>query len=89
MKIDHEKRLKETNVIEGGYLELGHLTSCLIRFQIKEKDINSSIIISSVVYEIDDEFAHNASLITVEPLAAVAETVSKYMIQKKAIAANA
>jgi hypothetical protein len=89
VRIDHEKRLKETNVIEGGFLDLGHLTSCLIRFQIKEKDINSSIIVSSLVYEVDDEPTHNASLITVDPLAAVAKTVSDYMIQKKAIAANA
>jgi hypothetical protein len=48
------------------------------------KDINSSIIVSSVEYKIDDEFSHNASLETVDPLA----TVSKYLIQKKAVTAN-
>lgn len=82
-KIDKEKRLKEAEVVEGGYLELGF---CLyrVRFEIVEKDANSSIIKSDIEYEVEDESASNAALVTTKPLEMIAEAIGKYLTEKKA-----
>lgn len=82
VKIDNEKRVKEALVVEGGFLDLG-FRSVLYRFEIIEKDSNSSIIKSVIEYEIDEEHAANASFVTVSPLATITEAISKYLIEKK------
>ncbi|XWS58720.1 hypothetical protein CRYUN_Cryun08bG0058800 [Craigia yunnanensis] len=54
-KIDDEKRVKESEVIEGGFKDV-EFEHCRLRLQIIEKDAESSIIIRlSVEYEIDDK----------------------------------
>ncbi|XP_008800114.2 norbelladine synthase-like [Phoenix dactylifera] len=87
IKIDNEKRVKEALVVEGGYLDLG-FRSFLFRLEIIEKDSNSSIIKSTAEYEIDEEHAANASFVTVAPFATMAETISKYLIEKKTSVMN-
>ena len=74
-------------VVEGGYLDLG-FRSCLFRVEIVEKDSNSSIIKSAIEYEIDEEHAANASFVTTAPLATIAETMSKYLTEKKTSVMN-
>ncbi|PON77555.1 Bet v I/Major latex protein [Parasponia andersonii] len=69
-KVDNEKRVKETEVVEGGYLELG-FTLHRVRFEIIEKDNHSSIIKSTVEYELNDDSAANASVVSVDTLAAI------------------
>ncbi|PON49519.1 Bet v I/Major latex protein [Trema orientale] len=63
-KVDHEKRVKEAEVIEGGYLEFA-------RFEIIEKDDRSSIIKSTFEYQVNDDSAANVSLVSIDTLAAV------------------
>ncbi|KAF8412576.1 hypothetical protein HHK36_000545 [Tetracentron sinense] len=82
-KIDKDKRFKEAEVIEGGYMDLG-FRLYRTRFEIIEKDAHSSIIKSTIEYEVDDESASNASLVTIKPLEAIAELAAKYLTEKKA-----
>ncbi|KAG1354247.1 S-norcoclaurine synthase 2 [Cocos nucifera] len=87
VKIDNEKRVKEALVVEGGFLDLG-FRSVLYRFEIIEKDGNSSIIKSTIEYEIDEEHAANASFVTIASVAAIAETISKHLAEKKTSVMN-
>ncbi|XP_054811321.1 norbelladine synthase-like [Prosopis cineraria] len=51
IKIDNENRIKETEIIEGGYLEIG-FTEFRVRLHVIEKGEESSIIKSIVEYEL-------------------------------------
>lgn len=81
-KIDDEKRIKEAHIIEGGYLQLGFI-SYMNRLEIIKKEDAVSVIKSSVVYEVAEEFASNVSLVNTDILAAINETVGKYLIGQK------
>ncbi|OVA01281.1 Bet v I domain [Macleaya cordata] len=87
--IDHDKRLKEVQQIEGGHLEMG-FTSYMKSGQILEiKDCNNSCIIRSITkYEIKDdlEVMNNnvSSLITgLDTLVAFARAIPKYIQEQK------
>ncbi|XP_061981049.1 norbelladine synthase-like isoform X1 [Populus nigra] len=80
--MDDEKRVKETEVIEGGYIDLG-FDVYRIRLEIIEKDAESTIIRSTVKYEFDDIKTELASLVTVKPLQTMAEEIGKYVSEKK------
>ncbi|XP_027356326.1 S-norcoclaurine synthase 2-like [Abrus precatorius] len=77
-KIDNEKRIKETEVVEGGYLELG-FTLFRVRFEVIEKGEESSIIKSTIEYELKEEDASNASLVSVQPVATIAQLAKNYL----------
>lgn len=83
VKIDHEKRLKEAIIVEGGYLDMG-FKSYLVRLEILEKSSDSSIIRSTIEYEVEEEHAQNAAFVTTDALASISQVVSKYLIEKKA-----
>ncbi|OVA02905.1 Bet v I domain [Macleaya cordata] len=73
VKINHEKRLKEVEMIEGGYLDMG-CTFYMDKIHVLEKGPNSCVIESAIIYEVKDEYAEVvAPLITTEPLASMAE----------------
>ncbi|XP_077234292.1 norbelladine synthase-like [Tasmannia lanceolata] len=80
--IDNEKRVKDVDVVEGGYLDLG-FSLFQIRLEIIEKDVDSSIIRSTIFYELDDEHASNASLVNIGALATVAQVIAKHLTDKK------
>ena len=82
IKLDNEKRLKETEVVEGGYLELG-FTLFLIRFKVIEKDNDSCIIKSTIEYDVKEEAA-NASYVTIDAVANIAELSKNYLTKNKA-----
>ncbi|XVF30512.1 hypothetical protein REPUB_Repub16aG0064300 [Reevesia pubescens] len=81
-KVDNENRVKETEVIEGGYKALG-VDLVRIRLEILEKDSESCIIRSSIEYEVDDKLAEVASLVSIKPLEIMAEAVGKHLSEKK------
>jgi len=84
-KIDDNKRIKETEVFEGGYKDLGfHLYR--IRLEIIENGSESTIVRSTIEYDVDDKFAENASLVTTKSLETIAEVVGGYLAEKKATA---
>ncbi|XP_058735202.1 norbelladine synthase-like [Vicia villosa] len=80
-KIDNEKRIKEVEVVEGGYLEFG-FTLYRVRFEVIEKGEDSSIIKSTIEYEVKE--AANASLVSIEPLANIAQVAKNYLGRNKA-----
>ncbi|GLT90271.1 hypothetical protein SLE2022_082140 [Rubroshorea leprosula] len=82
-KIDNVKRVKETEDVEGGYQDLG-FTLYRIRFEVMEKDKDSCIIKSTFEYDIKEEAAANASIITIQPLAKIAELAKDQLINNKA-----
>nr|ACO90257.2 putative norcoclaurine synthase [Papaver bracteatum] len=83
VKINHEKRLKEVIMIEGGYLDMG-CTFYMDRIHVFEKTPNSCVIESSIIYEVKEEYADKmAKLITTEPLQSMAEVISGYVLKKR------
>ncbi|MCL7049457.1 hypothetical protein MKW94_010491 [Papaver nudicaule] len=88
--LNHEKRLKELQMIEGGYLELG-CTSSMLSFEILEKERNSCVVKTVTKYEVPDDLAAGISghLHTfLDAGIAIARGVSKYIIQQKSGIAN-
>jgi hypothetical protein len=82
-KVDNEKRLKETEVFEGGYLDMG-FTLYRIRFEIFEKGDDSCIIKATIEYNVKEEVAANASYATIEPLVTIIELTKNFLIKSKA-----
>ncbi|KAK2977215.1 hypothetical protein RJ640_028420 [Escallonia rubra] len=86
-RIDDEKRIKETELIEGGFKELGFL-SFRVRLEILEKDAESSIIRSTVEYEVAEEHAANAAFVSTKPFGDMAVVVGNYLAAKSNAANN-
>ncbi|XVE81043.1 hypothetical protein DITRI_Ditri15bG0031400 [Diplodiscus trichospermus] len=80
-KIDDEVRVKEGEIIEGGYKDLG-FEFCRPRLHIIEKDAGSCIIRSSMEYEIDDKLKEITSQLTTKPMEILADGVGKYLKKK-------
>ncbi|KAI9110632.1 hypothetical protein K1719_018498 [Acacia pycnantha] len=70
-KIDNKNMIKEVEIVEGWYLELG-FTSFRTRLQVIEKGEDSSFIKSTMEYEFKEEATPIASLINTEILAQIA-----------------
>ncbi|XP_074351389.1 norbelladine synthase-like [Apium graveolens] len=64
--IDHEKRVKDVIVVEGGYLDIG-FDRYLVRVEVIEKDEKSCITKTTIEYDIKEEYAANASLVSIDP----------------------
>ncbi|KAF5197794.1 S-norcoclaurine synthase [Thalictrum thalictroides] len=79
--IDNEKRVKVVEVIEGGFLDLG-FSLYQVYLQIIEKDSKSSIIKSSIEYEVKPGSEANASFVSIQNLQLVAEAIGKYLTEK-------
>ncbi|RDX87399.1 S-norcoclaurine synthase 2, partial [Mucuna pruriens] len=82
-KIDNENRIKETDIIEGGYFELG-FTLFKFRFQVIEKSQEPSIIKSTIEFELKEENAANVSLLPTQPLVHMVEAAHNYLNKNKA-----
>ncbi|KAJ8626028.1 hypothetical protein MRB53_019335 [Persea americana] len=89
-KVDNEKHVKEVEMVEGGFLDMGFLLY-RVRLEILERDgdCDSSIIRSTVEYEIAEESAAYASLITTDMLAIIAEVVGKHIAEEYKAKVNA
>ncbi|KZV44927.1 S-norcoclaurine synthase-like [Dorcoceras hygrometricum] len=78
--VDNSRRMKETEVVEGGFLDLGF--NCFrVRLEVIEKDKNSCITKSTIEYEINEEAATNADLVSIKPLTALMECVADYLVK--------
>ncbi|KAJ4823647.1 hypothetical protein Tsubulata_032992 [Turnera subulata] len=76
--MDDEKLVKEAEVIEGDFIKLG-FDQYRVRFQVIEKDAGSSIIRSSIEYELEDSKKELASLVSTKSLETIAATIGKYV----------
>ncbi|XP_028753374.1 S-norcoclaurine synthase-like [Neltuma alba] len=83
-KINNEDRIKETEVAEGGYLELG-FTVFRIRFHVIEKGEESSIIKSTVEYELREDALANAPIASnaIQSLAGITQMAKAYLNKNK------
>ncbi|KAG8066054.1 hypothetical protein GUJ93_ZPchr0004g38190 [Zizania palustris] len=79
-KIDNEKYIKETEVIEGGFLDHG-FQKYSIRIEIIEKTDSSSVIRSTIDYEVDDESKSGYASTSV--LATIAEAATNYIKEQR------
>ena len=75
--------MKELEVMEGGYLDLG-LTLFCVRFEIIENDNDSCIIKSTIEYDVKEEAVANISYVTTGLVAKIAEVAKNYLIKNKA-----
>ncbi|KAL0403348.1 UNVERIFIED_CONTAM: hypothetical protein Sradi_1975600 [Sesamum radiatum] len=78
--VDDERRVKETEVVEGGFLDLG-FTLYRVRFEVVEKEGKEEECVtrSTVEYELKEEAAANAALVSIEPLVAVMKSAAEYL----------
>ncbi|XP_031258814.1 S-norcoclaurine synthase 1-like [Pistacia vera] len=82
-KVNYKKRVKETQTIEGGFLALG-FKRYTTQYKIIENNFTSSIIKSTIKYEVDDKLSNLASIVNTKLVETLAETVGKYLTVKKA-----
>ncbi|KAI7731430.1 hypothetical protein M8C21_007800, partial [Ambrosia artemisiifolia] len=83
-KVDHTNMVKESEVVEGGILDIG-LNLYRIRVEIKEnpKDGSGSTCVMklTIEYDIKEEFGANASLVTTEPLLAIMSVATEHLLK--------
>ncbi|GJW48866.1 S-norcoclaurine synthase 2-like protein [Tanacetum coccineum] len=82
-KIDDENMVKEVEVVEGGFLDNG-FSLYRVRFEVKVNPNDatglSSLVRSTIEYELKEEAASNASLVTMEPLKIVMKVANEYLV---------
>ncbi|PSS32256.1 S-norcoclaurine synthase [Actinidia chinensis var. chinensis] len=81
-KVDDENRVKEAEVIEGGYLDLG-FNLYRVRFEIMEKSENSCITRTTIEYDLKEEASANASIVSIHPLVMIMEAAAKKLVNNK------
>ncbi|XP_023756911.1 norbelladine synthase [Lactuca sativa] len=83
-KVDNENKVKETEIVEGGFLDIGFILY-RIRIEIKENpndDTGSSCVVKlTLEYEVKEEAAANASLVTNAPLLALLSVGSEHLLK--------
>ncbi|KAL3756015.1 hypothetical protein ACJRO7_002968 [Eucalyptus globulus] len=77
-KVDHKNRVKETEAIEGGFLNMG-LSLYRLRLEVIGKDEKSCMIKSTIEYEIANGASFDVSLVSVKLFADIAEVVKKQL----------
>ncbi|KAL0007277.1 hypothetical protein SO802_008779 [Lithocarpus litseifolius] len=82
-KLDNEKRLKEAEVTEGGYLEVG-FTFHRTRIEVIEMDSDTCILRTTIESDVKEEAAANASYATIDAVAKLAELAKNHLIKNKA-----
>lgn len=80
-KIDKEKYVKETEVTEGGYMQMG-CSLYRVRFEITEKEKDCCIIKSTIEYKFKPEAAVDPSVISIQPFQLLAQAANNYLINK-------
>ncbi|EES04018.1 S-norcoclaurine synthase [Sorghum bicolor] len=84
IKVDNENFIKEAETIDGDILKLGFL-AYMIRFEVISKGPNSSVIRSTIEYEIDDAHPELEAMVSTAPLAETAEKFSEHAKEKSVI----
>ncbi|KAE8789927.1 S-norcoclaurine synthase [Hordeum vulgare] len=88
IKVDNENYIKEAQTIEGDILKLGFLYY-MVRFEIIAKGPSSSLVRSTIVYEIDEAtHPHLEAMVSTGPLAATAEKFEAYLKEQKTAQSN-
>ncbi|XP_042049842.1 norbelladine synthase-like [Salvia splendens] len=79
--VDHEKLVKEVDVVEGGFLDLG-FTLYRVRFEVIEVEGNEKqcIIRYGIEYELKEEAAANVALVAIQPLITIMQHCVQYLL---------
>ncbi|XP_071729358.1 norbelladine synthase-like [Rutidosis leptorrhynchoides] len=85
-KVDSENMIKETEVVEGGFLDIG-FNLYRIRFEIKDKPndetCSSCVIKTTIEYDVKEEFAANASIITADPIIGLMRVGNEHLLKSE------
>ncbi|KAL2249150.1 S-norcoclaurine synthase 2-like [Sesamum indicum] len=78
--VDDERRVKEAELVEGGFLDLG-FTLYRVRGEVIEKagKKEECIVRGTIEYELKEEAAGNAALVSIEPLRALMQAAADYL----------
>ncbi|KAL0340872.1 UNVERIFIED_CONTAM: hypothetical protein Sradi_4604000 [Sesamum radiatum] len=78
--VDEERRVKEAELVEGGFLDLG-FTLYRVRLEVIEKEGKEEecIVRVTIEYEVKGEAAGNAALVSLEPLVAIMQLAADYL----------
>ena len=87
IKIDNKNYIKEAQTIDGDILKLGFLYY-MIRFEVIAKGPASSVIRSTIEYEIDEAHPELEAMVSTAPLAATAAKFSGYVKAQKIAQSN-
>ncbi|PWA86035.1 S-norcoclaurine synthase 2 [Artemisia annua] len=81
--IDNEKRVKEAEIIEGGFLDFG-FTLYRVRFEVKDNPNDttgsSCLVKTTIEYEVKEEHAANASFVTIEPFVILMQFANEHLL---------
>ncbi|XP_009766944.1 norbelladine synthase-like [Nicotiana sylvestris] len=81
VSIDDKKRVKEVEIIEGGYLDLG-FSFYGIKFEVIEKDENLSIVKITIDFETKDAENIHLTIANIQALVAIMKATVEYFNQK-------
>ncbi|XP_042018685.1 norbelladine synthase-like [Salvia splendens] len=82
MVVDNKKRVKEAEVVEGGFLDLG-FTLYRMRFNVIEVEGNEKQCItrSTIEYELKEEAAANGEIASIKPYIGLMLLCAKYLLR--------
>ncbi|CDO99417.1 unnamed protein product [Coffea canephora] len=82
--VDQEKRVKIAELIEGGFLDMG-FTFYQVRIEVIEnaKDENSCTVKFTIEYEVKEDAAANASLVSIRPYVTMMNVGVDYLAKNK------
>ena len=83
-KVDNENYVKEATVIDGDLLKLGFLFY-MIRIEVIAKGPGSSVVRTTVEYEIDDAHTELEAVARAAPFGVIAVKLSEHAKEKKVI----
>ena len=83
-KVDNENKIKETEMLEGAFLDMG-FNFYRVKMEVKENpkdETGSSCIVKfTIEYDVKEEFAANASFVTMELLTGVMNVVNEHLLK--------
>ncbi|XP_076896116.1 norbelladine synthase-like [Bidens hawaiensis] len=81
--VDNDKMVREAEMIEGGYLDLG-FTLYRVRIEVKDNTSEETgslcIVKITLEYEVKEEAADNASFVTIEPYAVLMKFANEHLL---------
>ncbi|KAK1435061.1 hypothetical protein QVD17_00820 [Tagetes erecta] len=83
-KVDNENMVKEIEIVEGAFLDIGfNLYRIRIEIKANPRDGSGSSCLHkfTIEYDVKEEFAANASLVTTEPILGVMRVATEYLLK--------
>ncbi|XP_052180318.1 norbelladine synthase-like [Diospyros lotus] len=80
--VDNEKRMRQTDVCEGGYLDLG-FNYFRVRLEVKEKSADCCVLAITLEYDVKEECAANAELVSIQPFVKALDFTAEYLLKHK------